>query len=187
MHNKFCVIDSLWTITGSYNWSDKAESNYENALFLENADLAKQYLQYFDRLKEKAYLVTDFKSYVQQNKKISNENINEFETQSNQLASEFEEAVMSNLNNARRYILVNFGKIEDNIQLYSAVGSARIYCNDKKIQSGLRQLKEKGHLELSFEWLVLQPQFSTLFNDTTKRVAREKLIECKYIFPDYMV
>jgi phosphatidylserine/phosphatidylglycerophosphate/cardiolipin synthase-like enzyme len=25
MHNKFCVIDEINTITGSYNWSIKAE------------------------------------------------------------------------------------------------------------------------------------------------------------------
>jgi phosphatidylserine/phosphatidylglycerophosphate/cardiolipin synthase-like enzyme len=30
MHNKFCIIDSLIVITGSYNWSYKAENNIEN-------------------------------------------------------------------------------------------------------------------------------------------------------------
>ena len=30
MHNKFCVIDYNTVITGSYNWSYKAESNFEN-------------------------------------------------------------------------------------------------------------------------------------------------------------
>ena len=30
MHNKFCVIDHCTGITGSYNWSNKAESNHEN-------------------------------------------------------------------------------------------------------------------------------------------------------------
>ena len=28
MHNKFCVIDGIALITGSYNWSKKAKNNY---------------------------------------------------------------------------------------------------------------------------------------------------------------
>src|SRR5688572_5915067 len=28
MHNKFCVIDATTTITGSYNWSKKAQANH---------------------------------------------------------------------------------------------------------------------------------------------------------------
>src|SRR5688572_27433069 len=30
MHNKFCIIDYSTVITGSYNWSYKAENNFEN-------------------------------------------------------------------------------------------------------------------------------------------------------------
>ena len=187
MHNKFCVIDNTWVITGSYNWSDKAETNYENILLLENKDIAAQYQQYFERLKERANHITDFKSYVSGNKQIANETIYTYEQQSNTLAKEFETASLANLETSKRYIKVDFNRIFDNIQLYSAVGAARIYCNDKTIQSGLRQLKDAGHLELSFEWMVLQPLYSTLFSETTKKTARQKLIECRYSFPPYML
>jgi len=32
MHNKFCIIDDYVVITGSYNWSYKAETNFENVV-----------------------------------------------------------------------------------------------------------------------------------------------------------
>ena len=43
-HNKFCIIDDYIVITGSYNWSYKAESNFENILICSgDSDLVKQY------------------------------------------------------------------------------------------------------------------------------------------------
>lgn len=52
MHNKFCVIDSNTTITGSYNWSSKAQSNYENiTITWDSADLATSFLDEFRRIK----------------------------------------------------------------------------------------------------------------------------------------
>ncbi len=44
MHNKFCIIDDYKVITGSYNWSYRAESNFENILICSgDNDLVKQY------------------------------------------------------------------------------------------------------------------------------------------------
>jgi uncharacterized protein (TIGR02145 family) len=44
MHHKFCIIDDYIVITGSYNWSYRAESNFENILIsIDNIDLVKQY------------------------------------------------------------------------------------------------------------------------------------------------
>jgi len=36
MHNKFCVIDSKTVVTGSYNWTKKAQSNYENITIIKD-------------------------------------------------------------------------------------------------------------------------------------------------------
>lgn len=47
MHNKFCVIDNKKVITGSYNWSYNAESNFENILIVSCNEIAKDYLKYF--------------------------------------------------------------------------------------------------------------------------------------------
>lgn len=44
MHHKFFIIDDYVVITGSYNWSNRAESNFENILICAgDNDLVKQY------------------------------------------------------------------------------------------------------------------------------------------------
>jgi len=56
MHNKFCIIDHNTVITGSYNWSYKAESNYENILITQNdTALAEQFIAEFNRIIEKHF------------------------------------------------------------------------------------------------------------------------------------
>ena len=51
MHNKVIVIDERYVITGSLNFSTNAEtSNDENVLIIENPDIARLYLQDFDRI-----------------------------------------------------------------------------------------------------------------------------------------
>ena len=48
MHHKFCVIDRNIVITGSYNWTNKAASNIENIIVLENeVQVAKDYINEF--------------------------------------------------------------------------------------------------------------------------------------------
>lgn len=53
MHNKFCIIDSLIVITGSYNWSYKAENNIENIIINEDGILAKQFIDEFNNIVKK--------------------------------------------------------------------------------------------------------------------------------------
>ena len=54
MHNKFCVIDHCNIITGSYNWSYKAESNFENIVVTNNdTTLAEQFIAEFHKIREK--------------------------------------------------------------------------------------------------------------------------------------
>jgi len=51
MHHKFCIIDKKTVITGSYNWTNKAQSNFENIVVLENEpENSKNYLQEFINL-----------------------------------------------------------------------------------------------------------------------------------------
>jgi len=51
MHNKFCVIDNSTVITGSYNWSYKAENNFENVVInYEDRFLAEQFIREFHSL-----------------------------------------------------------------------------------------------------------------------------------------
>jgi hypothetical protein len=56
MHNKFCVIDHSTVITGSYNWSYKAESNFENVVITTNDTiLAEQFIAEFHRIRKQFY------------------------------------------------------------------------------------------------------------------------------------
>jgi len=49
-HNKFAVIDGSRVLTGSYNWTAKAESNWENLLVIDCAELAKSYESEWEKL-----------------------------------------------------------------------------------------------------------------------------------------
>ncbi|MRN16955.1 DUF1669 domain-containing protein [Riemerella anatipestifer] len=56
MHNKFCVIDYSTVITGSYNWSYKAESNFENVIITSNdTTLAEQFISEFNSIRKQHY------------------------------------------------------------------------------------------------------------------------------------
>ena len=61
MHNKFCVIDDIVLINGSYNWTYYAEDkNKENILVIEEeSDLAAQFLREFENLKSSSIPVTE--------------------------------------------------------------------------------------------------------------------------------
>jgi phosphatidylserine/phosphatidylglycerophosphate/cardiolipin synthase-like enzyme len=51
MHNKVIIVDSRYVITGSLNFSTNAEeSNDENVIILDNPEIARLYMQDFDRV-----------------------------------------------------------------------------------------------------------------------------------------
>jgi phosphatidylserine/phosphatidylglycerophosphate/cardiolipin synthase-like enzyme len=51
LHHKVIVVDERIVITGSMNFSTNAEeSNDENVIIIDNADIARLYLQEFDRV-----------------------------------------------------------------------------------------------------------------------------------------
>ncbi len=51
MHNKVIVVDERYVITGSLNFSTNAEeSNDENVIIIDNPDIAKLYIQDFERI-----------------------------------------------------------------------------------------------------------------------------------------
>jgi len=52
MHNKFTVIDGKTVITGSFNWTRRARSNYENITIIrDEPDLAYQYVVEFNKIR----------------------------------------------------------------------------------------------------------------------------------------
>lgn len=52
MHNKFCVIDNILVITGSYNWTKNANTNDENISVISDKSFAAYYSQEFRRIKD---------------------------------------------------------------------------------------------------------------------------------------
>ena len=56
MHNKFCIIDYNTVITGSYNWSYKAEVNFENVIVTYgDTALAEQFISEFNNIRKQYY------------------------------------------------------------------------------------------------------------------------------------
>lgn len=54
MHHKVIVIDNNCVITGSYNFSKNASlRNDENILIIKHPDIARQYIEEFNRLSRK--------------------------------------------------------------------------------------------------------------------------------------
>jgi len=51
MHNKLVIVDERYVVTGSLNFSTSAEtSNDENVLIIDNPDIAKLYMEEFERI-----------------------------------------------------------------------------------------------------------------------------------------
>lgn len=55
MHHKVIVIDGLWTITGSFNFTESAQkSNDENVLIIKSASVAKMFEGEYERVRKMA-------------------------------------------------------------------------------------------------------------------------------------
>lgn len=56
MHNKFCIIDDFTTISGSYNWTARADlENDENVLIIKSKKIAKIYKEQFKKFWDGTY------------------------------------------------------------------------------------------------------------------------------------
>jgi phosphatidylserine/phosphatidylglycerophosphate/cardiolipin synthase-like enzyme len=56
LHDKIIIIDNSIVVTGSLNYSTNAdESNEENIVIVDNAEIAALYLQEFDKLWNQAH------------------------------------------------------------------------------------------------------------------------------------
>lgn len=50
MHNKYCIIDNVKVIDGSYNWSKNAKHNLEHIIVIEDKNTAKKYKDAFNKI-----------------------------------------------------------------------------------------------------------------------------------------
>ncbi|MBR1463351.1 MAG: WG repeat-containing protein [Prevotella sp.] len=61
MHDKFCIIDNKIVISGSYNWTNKAEHNEENiTIFKDETETIYFYCKKYERLSTKYNTVQNF-------------------------------------------------------------------------------------------------------------------------------
>jgi phosphatidylserine/phosphatidylglycerophosphate/cardiolipin synthase-like enzyme len=49
MHNKFCVVDDSYVVTGSLNLTQRGPTNEETLIFLYDEDIVEKYSQYFKK------------------------------------------------------------------------------------------------------------------------------------------
>lgn len=62
LHDKFCIIDSRVVITGSYNWTNKAEYNQENITIFQDEDSTTAFFD--EKYKELSLLCKDEESLI---------------------------------------------------------------------------------------------------------------------------
>ena len=71
LHHKFCIIDDRVVITGSYNWTNKAEYNYEDiTVCTEDSESINHYQKIFDKLSQEFPLLKSSET-LQQKKNIT--------------------------------------------------------------------------------------------------------------------
>lgn len=64
MHNKYCIIDGMYTLTGSYNFTYFAEYvNYENIIVITSTQIAKSYSSDFLNLLKAMDKVSNYDEY----------------------------------------------------------------------------------------------------------------------------
>jgi len=64
---------------------------------------------------------------------------------------------------------------------HGGVMTAKDFLNSPGFGPGFEGLWQRGPLEKTLEYLVLQTQFSGLFTEAEKETARNRLLECGYI------
>ena len=64
-HNKTMIIDEKFVLTGSFNWTEAAESrNAENILFIEDPSLAQTYKENWDKRVRRAKSLSSMSLYA---------------------------------------------------------------------------------------------------------------------------
>lgn len=61
-----------------------------------------------------------------------------------------------------------------------ALTAARRILSGRRCSDGFASLKDKGHLELSLEALILEPAWGSLFTDDEANEALSRLMEAGY-------
>jgi phosphatidylserine/phosphatidylglycerophosphate/cardiolipin synthase-like enzyme len=68
LHNKFMIIDETITVTGSYNYSKKANTNLENIVVIDSVDFSSYYSRIFEFLINSDYVDGNIKILLENQK-----------------------------------------------------------------------------------------------------------------------
>lgn len=64
VHHKYCIIDGIWVLSGSYNYTYYAEHiNYENLITIQSKSIAKIYSENFEVLTQSMDKVLDYAEF----------------------------------------------------------------------------------------------------------------------------
>jgi hypothetical protein len=184
MHQKFCILDAEIVITGSYNWSVTADYSIENIVILKDKGIANTYLLHFERfLLVKS--VTKYDEYINQN--IQVENIEIIDSELYQIVQRFNRRIFENIEISKTLVTsIDYDALYSKLESQTPIGYAKKLANVEEgnyIQRGLEKLALIQRLELSFEYLIISPEFSLLFDDKTIEYAKKKLKMLGYVSP----
>jgi phosphatidylserine/phosphatidylglycerophosphate/cardiolipin synthase-like enzyme len=174
MHHKFAIIDNKKVITGSYNWSSSAQTNFENIIVTQDDQLAKVFdLQFNSLITKEVSIPLD--TFI--NKGISSPAfaIENTDTAMFLLTKEFNQSVDNAMEEARLLDLgLRLDIVRNMIKRYTAVGAAKKLSNDTE-QSGFLKLAAENRIDLTFEYFTAKSCFASLFDQGTINHAKEKL------------
>lgn len=94
---------------------------------------------------------------------------------SSTLVEEFHEAMVQVYVGAKREAKYNATWFLQMVETRGGLDAAHELLRAREVQTGLTALWERNRLDLSVEYLVLQPKSQCLFTDEERAVARQRL------------
>lgn len=180
MHHKFCIIDNLKVITGSYNWTVKARRyNKENIVSIEDNKIVTEFSSEFESLLKNSQP----QSLVSRLQKINEinaiENLEIFNLEQSynkeiERRIEVSEKLNIGIDTALAYSLIT---------KHTPVIAATLLATAEGgnyIQSALQKLESAGQLDLCFEESIIRKEYAELFDETTKQSAKHKLTQLNF-------
>lgn len=170
MHNKFCIIDEIVTINGSFNWTRKANNNLENITIIREEKVSKLFLEQFNKLINNTFQSSEYL------------NLENTETLELQLEKNLSYEELISRAEKRR---VNESYL---MAIHDYRNAIKIIDNDKSVLFDLAYCQSavgdnKAAIENYSEYLNHFPKSATAFNNRGN--AYDKLKELNKAIEDY--
>lgn len=195
LHHKFCLFDDHIIINGSYNWSYAARSNEENVTVMTREKSDREENLVFDGFRAKHTFLCErcsvaifeyatLKAFQQNGKNVALILSVTDETEI-KLREQFQDRIKQSFDTAQALnIRVGDGMIERMENDGGGVEFVKRILHDEMtsgdMKPGFKQLESQmpHKVNLSLEYLVIQPEFNSLF--TEQEVAFCKKLMTKY-------